>query len=102
MSTSGAILLEQHWKFLRERAIADEVAAERGYQSAIKKAELEKLGFGRPQQLIPALVLPIWSVRGAVESYQLRPDKPRLNQTGKPRKYEMKAGGKMLLDFIRA
>jgi hypothetical protein len=37
-------------------------------------------------------------VRGAVESHQLRPDNPRLNEKGKPRKYEMKAGSRMLLD----
>ena len=41
---------------------------------------------------------PIHSVRGAVESYQIRPDTPRLNEKGRPRKYEMKAGGRMLLD----
>jgi hypothetical protein len=33
-----------------------------------------------------------------MESYQLRPDEPRLNDQGKPRKYEMKAGSRMLLD----
>jgi Domain of unknown function (DUF3854) len=93
------MLLEQHRQFLCSRAVAESVAVERGYQSASNRADLEKLGFGRTQQLIPALVLPIWSVRGAVESYQLRPDTPRLNQWGKPRKYEMKAGGRMLLDF---
>ena len=95
---SGLMLLEQHWKFLRDRAVADEVTAERGYQSALRQADLEHLGFGRMQQSAPALVIPVWTVRGAVESYQLRPDKPRLNRKGKPRKYEMKAGGRMLLD----
>jgi len=49
------------------------------------------------QQITPSLLIPICSVRGAVENYQLRPDQPRLNK-GKPRKYEMKAGGRMLLD----
>ncbi len=98
MSASRIVVLEQHWQFLRARAVADEVARERGYRSASKKSELERLGFGRSQQLVPALVIPIWSVRGAVESYQLRPDKPRLNEKGKPRKYEMKAGSRMLLD----
>jgi Domain of unknown function (DUF3854) len=95
----GLFTLEaQHWDFLRKRAVAKEVAAERGYQSATRKADLEKLGFGRAQQLVPALVIPVWSVRRAVESYQLRPDSPRLNDKDKPRKYEMKLGSKMLLD----
>lgn len=91
-------LLERHQKFLRDRAITDDVAPERGYQSATRMADLAKLGFGRTQQLVPALVIPICSVRGAVESYQLRPDNPRLNEKGKPRKYEMKAGARMLID----
>ena len=98
IAASGLALLEQHRKFLRARAVVDEIAAERGYQSAILRADLEKLGFGRTQQLVPALVIPIWSVRGAVDSYQLRPDKPRLNEKGKARKYEMKWGSRMLLD----
>ena len=98
MSAAGLMLLEQHWKFLRARAVADEVAAERGYQSATRKVELERLGFGRTQQLVSALVIPIWSVRGAIESHQLRPDTPRLNEKGKPRKYELKARSRMLLD----
>jgi hypothetical protein len=91
-------LLEQHWKFLRDRAVADEAARERGYQSAGRKSDLERLGFGRAQQLRPALVIPVWSVRGTIESYQLRPDTPRLNEKGRTPKYEIKAGSRMLLD----
>ena len=95
----ASVMLEtQHREFLRLRAIADDVAAERGYLSALRKSELERLGFGRPQQLVITLVIPIWSVGFQVESYQLRPDKPRLDDKGKPRKYEMKAGSRMLLD----
>ncbi len=93
------VLLRQHWSFLRDRGVADDVAAERGYRSAIRKSELERLGFGRTQQLVPALVIPVCSVRREIESYQIRPDKPRLNEKGKARKYEMKSGSRMLLDF---
>jgi hypothetical protein len=95
---TGSILNSLHWKFLCDRAVAEEIAAERGYRSALKKSELERLGFGRSQQIVPALVIPIHSVRGSIESYQLRPDLPRLNERGKPRKYEMKSGSRMLLD----
>ncbi len=91
-------LLEQHRKFLRGRGVADYVAAERGYRCAIRSAELQWLGFRRAQQLTATLVIPVWSVRGVVEGYQLRPDKPRLNAKDKPRRHEMKAGGRMLLD----
>jgi len=92
------MLEKQHREFLRVRAVADEVADERGYFSALRKSELERLGFGRVQQLVTTLVIPVRSVRGRVESYQLRPDNPRLNDKGKPRKYEMKLGARMLLD----
>src|SRR5713226_4329470 len=92
------MLEQQHREFLRVRAIADRVADERGYFSALRKSELERLGFGRVQQLVTTLVIPVRSVRGQVQSYQLRPDNPRLNDKGKPRKYEMKLGARMLLD----
>src|SRR5271163_3986461 len=95
---ANSTLLQQNWNFLRARAVGDDVAIERGYLSAARKSDLERLGFGRTQQLVPALVIPVWSVRGHVEAYQLRPDKPRLNDQGRQRKYEMKAGSRMLLD----
>jgi hypothetical protein len=98
MSAENLALLEQHWEFVRTRAVDDDIARERGYRSATKKSELERLGFGRTQWLIPALIIPIHSVRGVIESYQLRPDTPRLNDKGKTRKYEMKSGSKMLID----
>lgn len=98
MSAGEATLLDQHVQFLCDRAVSDDIARERGYRSALRKSELQALGFGRGQQLTPALIIPIHSVRGAVESYQIRPDAPRLNEKGKFRKYEMRAGGRMLLD----
>jgi len=61
------VLVEQHTKFLRDRGVADDVAAERGYQSASRKADLEKLGFGRTQQLVTALVIPVHSGCRTVE-----------------------------------
>jgi hypothetical protein len=91
-------LSQSHIEFLRKRAVADDVAAARGYRTALKKSELAALGFGRSQQLAPALVIPIWSVRRAVESYVLRPGNPRLNERGKVRKYEMRAGARMAID----
>jgi hypothetical protein len=98
MRGPGPTLLTQHRNYIRNRAVADDVAVKRGYQSAIGRTDLERLGFGRTQQLVPALVIPIHSVRPEVESYQLRPDTPRLNEKGRPRKFEMKAGARMLMD----
>jgi uncharacterized protein DUF3854 len=98
MSSKNAPLLEQHIQFLHLRAVADDVARERGYRSALKKSEVRDFGFGPTQQLVPTLVLPVHSVLRTVASYQLRPDTPRLNESGKARKYEMKSGGLILLD----
>jgi len=98
MSTPSLKLLKQHQEFLRARSVSDDVAAERGYRSAVAEADLDRLGFGPKQQLAPALVIPVHSVGGSIESYQIRPDQPRSNEKGKPRKYEFKAGGRMLLD----
>lgn len=92
------LLVEQHLAFLHDRGVSPDVAAARGYRSAVKKSELADLGFGRTQQLVPSLVIPVFSVRGSIESYQLRPDHPRLNRAGKARKYEMKGGAGMLID----
>jgi hypothetical protein len=83
MTADAMLLSGPHWQFLRARAVADDVAAERDYQSATRKADLERLGFGRTQQLVPALVIPIWSVRGGIESYQFRPDQPASTRRGK-------------------
>ncbi len=98
MTAGETMLLSQHLRFLRDRAIADDVARQRGYRSATRKSELQALGFGRGQQLVPSLIIPIHSVRGEIESYQVRPDAPRLNEKGKARKYEIKSGGRTLLD----
>jgi hypothetical protein len=73
MIDDTALLNEAHRQFLRARGVADDVATERGYRSATRKAELEKLDFGRLQQLVPALVIPVWVVRVKVECYRLRP-----------------------------
>jgi putative DNA primase/helicase len=95
-----SLLLPHHAEYLRVRAVDDKIVRERGYASALKKTDLLARGFGRSQQLAPAMVLPVWSVRREIESYQLRPDSPRLDERGKPRKFEFKWGSNMLLDFL--
>jgi hypothetical protein len=69
MSDENPPLQEQHIQFLRLRAVADDVARERGYRSATKKSELGRLGFGPTKQLAPTLAIPVHSVRGVVESH---------------------------------
>jgi Domain of unknown function (DUF3854) len=71
----------------------------RGYRSVRKKAELQALGFGRAQQRVPALLIPIWTVAGEIGNYQIRPDAPRIHsKSGKPLKYETVGGSRMVVD----
>jgi len=90
-------LLPNHLAMLKFSVISPEVARARGYQSVTIRAELERLGFGATQRLVPALVIPIWGVAGEIATYQLRPDVPRIRD-GKPVKYETLAGTRMVLD----
>jgi hypothetical protein len=91
-------LLEQHRDLLEASGISSEVARERGYWSATKRSELEKLGFKRFQQIVPALVIPIRDARGNVVNYQIRPDQPRIGENQRPVRYESPAGIPPTLD----
>ena len=51
---SARELAEQHRQLLEDSGVSDEVARERGYWSATRKAELEALGFKRGQCSVPA------------------------------------------------
>lgn len=96
---SFAALLLQHRRLIEGSAISEEVARERGYCSVEKKTELASLGFGRSQQLVPALLSPVHGVAGGIVNYQIRPDQPRINaNSGKPIKYETVGGSRMVLD----
>ena len=81
-----------------ESAIAAEAIERRGYFSTRDRGQLEGLGFGRSQQIIPALVVPLWNFRGEVDGYALRPDIPRNGSNGKPIKYEIPSGARPTLD----
>jgi hypothetical protein len=99
MAESPPGLFEQHQQYLRDRAVDADVGAERGYRTVSDKAELKRRGFSPAQQeLTPALLIPVWSVRGEVESFQIRPDCPRSNPKGKPRKFETRARDRLVLD----
>ncbi len=91
-------LLPQHQARIEASAISAEIAAERGYWSATKPSELAN--FGREQRrLMPALVTPMYNVRGELALETIRPDKPRLDRkSGKPRKYEFPWRCEMVVD----
>jgi len=82
-----------------ESAILPDAIERRGYFSTRDRGQLDDLGFARPQQNIPALIIPLWNFRGEVDGYALRPDIPRNNgKTGKPVKYEIASGARPTLD----
>jgi len=91
-------LLPHHAKLITASGISEAVATARGYKSATTKAELARLGFGKSQQIIPSLLIPIFDMRGETALYQSRPDAPRRNTSGKPVKYETPTGAKMAID----
>ncbi|HEX5504878.1 MAG TPA: DUF3854 domain-containing protein, partial [Thermomicrobiales bacterium] len=94
----GLDLLPQHAAFLRTSAIAPTVARARGYRSARRPVDLGRLGFAERQRNVPALLIPVWGVDGAIGLYQARPDTPRVSGAGKPIKYETPGKARMCLD----
>jgi putative DNA primase/helicase len=97
-----AALLPQHQAYLTARGIDAQTIAARGYYSVTCKRALAALRFSPAQQLVPALVLPIWSPLKAdgPTTYQIRPDHPR-TQHDKARKFEFAPGTTMCLDVSR-
>lgn len=99
ISNTG-VLLDAHRKMLEEDSgISPEVIAARGYFSAASSISLENLDFSKAQQnLAPALVIPVHNVAGSVAFHRIRPDTPRSDIKGKPRKYEQPAGIGVCID----
>ena len=96
----NAPLSKEHCTMLsKESGIKPDLVKARGYRTVTDAAELKKLGFSPKQQNVPALLIPIYSPTGEVKLYQSRPDTPRLNDKGKPVKYETPAGSHMSLDM---
>ena len=98
MTGYGAAVFRNHADMLRASAIAEDVAAERGYVSADTKRRLDSAGFKHYQQRTPGLLIPVHDTSGAVALWQYRPDRPRVNGKGKPVKYETPGGSRMVMD----
>jgi len=90
-------LLPQHQALIEASGISPEVASARGYRSVQSKKELAELGFGPAQQIVPTLLVPVWSVAGEIALHQHRPDLPR-SKKGKVLKYETPFGAHLVLD----
>ena len=98
MSAGQEPLLAQHLRLLEASAIRPDLIRERGYFSASASKTLQQLGFSKSQQQrVPALVIPVCGVTGAVVFHQARPDQPR-ELAGKTVKYETPHGARMAID----
>jgi hypothetical protein len=87
-------------EIIRESAIDPAVALERGYYLEKTKRGLERLGFKRSQQRVPAIVIPRVSPSGELIPPQIKPDNPLVeehNGKSRPRKYETPAGTQVRL-----
>jgi hypothetical protein len=84
---SDAIVTPEHQLILTARAIVQFVVKGRGNVSAVDPKISRKLGFTGEDENLTGLLMPIWSVNGKIEGYQLKPDKPALDKKGKPKKY---------------
>jgi len=104
-----AILLPHHRKQLRESAISDEVANERGYQTVSRDsnattASRDRLkrcgipGWARKEPArYPGLLIPLYRATGERIAWQYRPDNPPTVE-GKVRKYAAQVGRASVLD----
>jgi putative DNA primase/helicase len=93
-----------HALLLLESGISPEIAAARQYESVTTKARLKALGFSQTQQNLcpsgaPALLIPIHDMHGDIVNYEIRPAKPRLDEKGKPKKYERRPRSTSSLDI---
>jgi hypothetical protein len=84
---------------LDESAIPEDVVLERGYRS-VGPADFDWL---REQHLPPlaGLLITLHGTDGSNGRFVLRPDQPRLDEHGKPRKYEQYWGMPPILDVPR-
>jgi hypothetical protein len=110
MEDTSDTLLPNHRHMLEvESGIAPEIIAERLYRSITdtEVAALRALGFARSQCQVPGLLIPLHHVSDEVLTaggkepahFQFRPDEPRLNDSGRPIKYETPYGCRPCLDI---
>lgn len=98
-STEIPALLQHHLDMLTKGSgLSLDLIRERGYRSALGKAELRALSFLPRQCRTPGLLLPVCPPDGAGGLYCYRPDTPRRTADGKVLKYELPAGCTVRLD----
>jgi P4 family phage/plasmid primase-like protien len=88
-----------HSDYLSQRGVLlDEVAKTRGYRTVWTASELKNYGFEPAKVRAPALMIPVFNVRGERAFWLARPDSPRRNRDGKTVKFEIPRGTMMALD----
>jgi putative DNA primase/helicase len=98
-STTADVLAPHHAQMLLEESgISEEIVVGRGYRTVDEPEDLKASGFSERQLLTPALEIPLFSLGCEIVNYQIRPDNPRLDEKGKPIKYETPAGSNLVLD----
>lgn len=93
----GDHLFDHHAALLAASAISPDVAAARGYVSIDQVTTLHNLHFSK-QVGVPGLLIPVRNVLGEIALYEYRPDRPRLDQRGRERKYEKPVGAANTID----
>lgn len=94
--TSSPHLSAAHLEELWASVIADDVIAERGYQTITNPRALPTTFTGKQRDL-DGLLIPIRDVTGEIVTSQLKPRNPR-ERDGTPIKYETAAAGRTCLD----
>jgi hypothetical protein len=98
------VLLPHHLEQLRASCISDPVIAARDYQSIPETGGyslLKKYGFSKVQAKNGAqggLILPLWTPTGDQPVVVLKPDHPREDKDGRPRKYEIPNNARVRID----
>jgi hypothetical protein len=94
-----SLLFPSHLDHLLQSAIPRNFILQRGYRTVTDRRQLEALGFKKQQCRVPGILIPLHGVNGdGIVGYQFRPDVPRLNNRGKPIKYETPAGATNRID----
>lgn len=95
--STSRVLAERDRAKLKSSAIADDEIAARGYYTELDRDRLDALGF-HGAQCRPGMVIPRFTTAGRPSGYILRPHDPRMDDKGKPIKYETARGSRSMID----
>ena len=95
-------LNNHHLAMLAASGITEQFALARGYETITDPRRLINLvnghGVTRAGRSVPGLLVPMLRIDGSTWGYQFRPDNPRCDSNGRPRKYETPTGQRNGLD----